>query len=618
MSELIGQQLGQYEITSMLGKGGMATVYRARQTSIGRDVAVKIIDPALAKNTDFLRRFQRESRMIAGLSHAHILKVFDFGQQQNLVFLVMELLRGGSLSHVLKRGRIPLNIVSWLLDQVASALDYAHARGIVHRDLKPHNLLFDDSRNIFLTDFGLAKLLDEAAGTELTRSGLVVGTPAYMAPEQWKNESIDHRADIYSLGVILFEMLTGKLPFTADTPHRMMYLHINNPPPSLTTLRPDLPPIIGAVIEQALAKEPDDRFPSAGKLAAAFKRALTESASVARNTAPLPQVMPHTNLLGRTGNTAPLPQSPGVRTGQLPTPPSGPLRPRPLPTNSLVSQSTSMQQDAPSTMAIPKTPPSGLKKLVLTPGMRRVDAKGIPQVWVPAGAFMMGSGADREARPDEQPDHQVNISQAFWIDQYVVTNSAFQAFIEDGGYTKRQFWSADGWRWLTNNAIKGPGNYPNFTNPDQPRVGVSWYEADAYAHWRGGRLPTEAEWEYAARGPQGLRYPWGNGFEETKANVKSKRTTAINAHPENMSWVKACDMAGNVWEWCADWYDETYYHRDQSDDPTGPTDGKGKVLRGGSWRHEAHHARSAARRYDAPISRDDYIGFRIVFVPVVK
>ncbi|MBX3065495.1 MAG: SUMF1/EgtB/PvdO family nonheme iron enzyme [Anaerolineae bacterium] len=611
MSELIGQQLGQYEINAMLGKGGMATVYRARQISIGRDVALKVIDPTLARNADFLKRFEREARTIAGLSHAHILKVFDYGQQNNNVFLVMELLRGGSLSHVLKRGRIPLNIISWLLDQVSSALDYAHARSIVHRDLKPHNLLFDDSRNIFLTDFGLAKLLDEVASGELTRTGLVVGTPAYMAPEQWKNETIDHRADIYSLGVILFEMLSGKLPFTADTPHRMMYLHINATPPSILSLRPDLPPIIGVVLEQALAKEPSARFSSAGKLAAAFKRSLSDNA--ARYTGPLgTSMLPPRGVAGMTGMlpSVPTQNAPAVSAAARQTA-SVPAVSGNVMASSIPNQIT--KQTPPSNSSVPN-----VRKLTLSPGMRRVDAKGIPQVWVPAGVFRMGAVGDPEARPDEQPEHVVSISQSFWIDQYPITNAAFQAFCDDGGYLKREYWTTEGWRWLTVNSIKGPGNYPNFTAPDQPRVGVSWHEADAYAHWRGGRLPTEAEWEYVVRGPQSLRYPWGNDWQEGRSNVRSKRTVSVTAFPESASWVKAYDLVGNVWEWCADWYSETYYQPEGQTDPTGPSEGKGKVLRGGSWRQEIAHARGSARRYDGPTSRDDYIGFRVVFVPTVK
>ncbi|MCS6870116.1 MAG: serine/threonine protein kinase, partial [Anaerolineae bacterium] len=171
MANLIGQTLGQYQITALLGKGGMATVYRARQASINRDVAIKVIKPDLIESEEFKIRFNREAQVIAALSHPHILKVFDYGQHGDLVYLVMELLSGGSLADLLRRGtRLELTEVTRLLDQIASALDYAHRRAIVHRDLKPQNVLLDEERNAFLTDFGIAKLLSETSA--LTQSGM--------------------------------------------------------------------------------------------------------------------------------------------------------------------------------------------------------------------------------------------------------------------------------------------------------------------------------------------------------------------------------------------------------------------------------------------------------------
>src|SRR5262249_39710067 len=154
----------------------------------------------------------------------------------------------------------------------------------------------------------------------------------------------------------------------------------------------------------------------------------------------------------------------------------------------------------------------------------RADDHGIQQVWVPSGSFLMGSEGGLETRSDEQPLHEVHISSGFWLDQYAVTNATYQEFVEDNGYTTRQYWSNSAWISLTDNHIKGPGDYTGFAGAQQPRGGVSWYEADAYARWRGGRLPTEAQWEYAARGPQALIYPWGNDYQDKLANVRSTRT----------------------------------------------------------------------------------------------
>ncbi len=274
MANLIGQTLGQYEVTAFLGKGGMATVYRARQASINRDVAIKVIKPDLIESEEFKVRFTREAQVIATMSHPHILKVFDYGQHGDLVYLVMELLSGGSLADLLRSGgKLSLNETTRLLDQIAGALDYAHRRAIVHRDLKPQNVLLDEDKNAFLTDFGIAKLLGETSA--LTQSGMAMGTPAYMSPEQWRGQNVDARADVYALGVMLYEMLAGKVPFTGDTPYSMMHMHVFETPPSIRSFRPDLPDSLQNVLNTAMAKERDQRFGTAGEVANAFKAALS-------------------------------------------------------------------------------------------------------------------------------------------------------------------------------------------------------------------------------------------------------------------------------------------------------------------------------------------------------
>lgn len=272
-SNPIGMEIGQYRILSPLGGGGMATVYRAHQRSMERDVAIKIIKPELANLKDFTARFGREAKMLASLSHAHILKIFDYGQHQDMWYLVMELLSGGSLADHITKGPLSLAFTLRLFDQIASALDYAHRRGIVHRDLKPQNVLLDDAANALLTDFGLAKLVNSTSG--LTMTGSAVGTPAYMAPEQWSSGAIDLRADVYSLGIMLFEMLTGELPFEGDTPFRLMHMHVYENPRSLTELKPNTSSDIEYIIARALAKQPDDRFQSAGEMSNALRKAVT-------------------------------------------------------------------------------------------------------------------------------------------------------------------------------------------------------------------------------------------------------------------------------------------------------------------------------------------------------
>lgn len=288
MANLTGSTLGQYEVLELLGHGGMATVYKARQPSMDRFVAIKVISGDLLDNPEFIARFEREARMIARLQHAHILPVYDYGRDNETLYLVMRLVDGGSLDQRLRQGPMPLADASRLLTQIGSALTYAHNEGIIHRDLKPNNILLDRYGAPYLTDFGIAKWV--TSSVPLTVTGTVVGTPSYMAPEQWRGDEIDARTDVYALGVMLYEMLTGKLPFTGDTPYILMYKHFDELPPTPTALSPDLPEGVNAVIHKAMAKDPQDRYASADEMAAAFSAVLsplpTRPLGVAADEAP--------------------------------------------------------------------------------------------------------------------------------------------------------------------------------------------------------------------------------------------------------------------------------------------------------------------------------------------
>ena len=270
--DLINQQLGQYEIRSLIGRGGMATVYLARQTSMDREVAIKVMARELANDEQFVTRFENEAQVIARLQHPHILPVIDFGREAQHIFIVMRLVRGGSLDDRLKEGPLVLDRASRMLDQIASALTFAHEQGIIHRDLKPNNVLLDERDNAYLTDFGIAKML--AGTTKLTATGNILGTPSYMAPEQWRGDPVDARTDTYSLGVMLYEMVLGRLPFSGDTPYTLMYKHFNDAPPPPREHNPALAASIEAVIMRGLAKEADARYQSADALAEDFANAV--------------------------------------------------------------------------------------------------------------------------------------------------------------------------------------------------------------------------------------------------------------------------------------------------------------------------------------------------------
>ncbi|MFN8421445.1 MAG: serine/threonine-protein kinase [Anaerolineae bacterium] len=258
---MIGSTIGPYLIVEEIGRGGMATVFRATQTTTDRTVAIKIIHRAVSTDPKAVERFIREARLIARLEHPHILPVYDYDPQYDPPYIVMRYLPTGTLKDVLERGRLPLNEVVYLTSQIASALDYAHRQGVVHRDVKPSNILIDAEGNAFLTDFGIARLV-ETTDSSLTGTGVAVGTPGYMAPEQGMGLPIDGRADVYALGVMVYEMLTGRQPYMAETPMAVILKHIGEPIPEATPYNSALPADINRVVQRALAKQPEDRYSS--------------------------------------------------------------------------------------------------------------------------------------------------------------------------------------------------------------------------------------------------------------------------------------------------------------------------------------------------------------------
>ncbi|MBZ0309288.1 MAG: serine/threonine protein kinase, partial [Anaerolineae bacterium] len=267
-------KLGKYEIRSLLGQGGMAAVYLAYQSDIDRDVAVKVLPPHPGQDPQFMERFQQEARTIARLQHPHILPVFDFGVENGILYLVMPYVGGGSLKNLLQGRRLPPQRIIEILTAVAAAVDYAHRQGVIHRDIKPDNILLDKEGHPILTDFGIAKLLESNA--QFTASGGFLGTPAYMAPEQGRGvKDIDGRADIYALGVLAFEMLTGRHPYSAETPMMVMFKHVSDPVPSLLEVAPEYPPPVDAVLQRALAKDREARYQTAADFSKALTAALT-------------------------------------------------------------------------------------------------------------------------------------------------------------------------------------------------------------------------------------------------------------------------------------------------------------------------------------------------------
>ncbi len=258
MNTWSGQTIGSYQIGEEIGQGGMATVYRAYQTQLERWVAIKIMQTAQASSTDFLTRFRREARAIAALRHPNILNIYDYGEERGIAYIVMEYIAGGTLKARLTEQSFEWPDAATLIIPVGKALAYAHSEGVVHRDIKPANVLLARSDWPMLADFGLVKIMGHQRG--ITRPGVTIGTPAYFSPEQAAGGEVDHRTDIYSLGIVLYQLLTGRLPFEADSPIEAMLRRLHDAPTPPRQLNPQLTPQLEAIILHALARDVEARY----------------------------------------------------------------------------------------------------------------------------------------------------------------------------------------------------------------------------------------------------------------------------------------------------------------------------------------------------------------------
>ena len=663
----------RYRIAKLVGQGGFGAVYRGWDLTLGRPVAVKenFYTTPVAQG-----QFEREARLLANLRHPNLPVVFDHfvlpGQGQ---YLVMEFIEGQSLgAMVIARGR-PLDEAEALpwVRQVCAALEYLHTRKppIIHRDIKPANIIITDDGRAVLVDFGISKEYDPSKGTT---AGAKAVTAGFSPPEQYGRGRTDPRSDVYALGATLYAVLTGQVPpeapdlssgadvlsppqalnptvseTTSQAVMAAMTLSISERLGSATALRqalpsgapdPSPPPLGGLPLPATLpvagratpgaTPSPAARRPAAvwaWLAGAAVLVALALWAVIALRdpNGDVANVTPDaTPLTGITPATSP-PTTPQAATARPGTPtPKATLPPTVTPATT-PSPSPSPSLAPTSTVAAP--PQLGDVRLVSRGGV------AVEQVFVPAGSFLMGS---EDGEPRESPIHEVTLD-AFWLDRSEVTNAQFAAFVADTGYettAEREggAWNAAGEAW---DYIEG-ANWQHPRGPDSDLTGleahpvilVTWDDAMAYATWAGGRLPTEAEWEYAARGPEGRVYPWGAAFDGQKLNFCDLNcpfpgadptvddgfafTAPAGVYPDGASWVGALDMAGNLWEWLGDWFSPGYYASSPAVNPTGPASGEQRGVRGGSWLRTAQHARSAFRNLNDPNFRNDQVGFRVV------
>ncbi|HZY40581.1 MAG TPA: serine/threonine-protein kinase, partial [Anaerolineae bacterium] len=290
MSFAIGEQVGPYQIMAQLGSGGMATVFKAYHAALDRYVAIKVLHPAFKQDPNFLTRFQREARIVAKLDHPHIVPVYDFSEANGQPYLVMRFIAGETLKARLSAGALMLAEVRRVIKPVADALAYAHGQGVLHRDVKPSNILLTPEGDVFLADFGLARIAQ--AGESTLSQDSLLGTPQYISPEQAQGQSdLDARTDVYSLGVVIYELLVGRVPYQADTPYAVIHDHIYAPLPLPRSIKPDFPEAIERVLLKALTKDRADRYASVSELWSAFERAVNDlSSSAPASPDPAPRV----------------------------------------------------------------------------------------------------------------------------------------------------------------------------------------------------------------------------------------------------------------------------------------------------------------------------------------
>src|SRR3954466_685184 len=279
---------GRYRIVRKIGAGGMADVYLAEDQELGRRVAIKILNGRHANDAQFIERFRREAKNAAALNHPNIVSIYDRGEAEDTYYIAMEFLDGRTLKElIVSRGAAPINVAIEYARQILSALRFAHRHGIVHRDIKPHNVLVDAEGRVKVTDFGIAR----AGTSQMTETGSIVGTAQYLSPEQARGGEIDQRSDLYSLGIVLYELVTGKTPFEGDTPVEIAMKHLSATPQKPSELRSDIPPELDMVIMRALAKDPDERYQSADEMESDLERVARGARGPAATAAPPTQVL---------------------------------------------------------------------------------------------------------------------------------------------------------------------------------------------------------------------------------------------------------------------------------------------------------------------------------------
>jgi len=614
----------QYEILGELGRGGMSTVYKARQIALDRIVALKVVPKEFTHDKDFVARLRREAQSSAMLSHPNIVTTYDVGELGGYPYITLEYLSGGTLSEFIhKHGKLSEDQIKKIIIPILEGLSYAHAKGIVHRDIKSSNIMFNEHQHPILMDFGIARSTE---GTKLTKTGTTIGTPEYMSPEQAMGKDTDLRSDLYSIGVVMYEMATCNVPFRAETGFGVIHKVVNEEP-DLKLLQSDNSESLISIISKLLVKSTEQRFQ------------LDQEAISALQQKQIVQIITPRQLEKNTDST---------QTKFIP-----PLQPTKSTQETVFikhgAAQTKYQPELKSNPIYDKTSPktSGKRKglfitltiMFLVIIIWVIEANGnkhrtnvsqdvansvvssqataapqekrqsglVEMIYVAGGNFTMGDTFG-DGESDEKPTHTVSLS-SFYIGKYEVTQSQWQTVMGS--------------------------NPSNFKGDNKPVEGVNWYDAIEFCNKlseregltpcysinganticdgsaNGYRLPTEAEWEYAAKGGNsgnGCKYSGSNDLSSVAWYSDNSGSQTHSVGQKQSNELGIYDLSGNVWEWCWDWYNDSYYNSSPGSNPRGAGSGEYRALRGGSWNSSDRGCRVAFRFRSTRGDRYDILG----------